>query len=374
MIVNTAQGGGTYGTLPSQINNFYATIGNASVALSWSNPADSNFAGVMILRKVGGYSNSKSDGMKVYDGTGTAYTDAGLTNGTQYYYRAFAYNAKHEYQTQYCVTTMTPKQGYQLGTFPVGTKLKFGSIFGNPIVQTIANKSGNDITLITDRTIAKYVFDATELLNSNSDRRSHGNNRYTQSNIHQWLNSEAGAGLWYTAQHSADQAPDSTHTVGKTFYDTAAGFLNEFSTKEKNYLKTQTIIVNKSDVDGGGAETFNARVWLPSAAEVGIILGSYYKEEGSQLALFTDDNSRIAYITPDAAAHCGWPVGTDMYWLRTPRSDDSCSVNIVFTDGTSTAISANGDGNSGSVRSCCCLDSSILCSLTPDSDGCYTVL
>ena len=87
--INFKSGGG-YGTLAAQINNFYATIGDASVRLTWSNPADGNYAGVVIIRKTGSYPISKSDGVRIYDGTGTSITDTGLINGTQYYYRAFA--------------------------------------------------------------------------------------------------------------------------------------------------------------------------------------------------------------------------------------------------------------------------------------------
>ena len=368
-IINRIGGGGSYGTLSAQIANFYATIGDASVALSWTNPDDANFTGVLIVRKTGGYPVKPSDGVKIYQGTAQAYTDTGLTNGTQYYYRAFAYNAKHEYQTEYCVATMTPLQGYQLGTFPVNTKLKVGTIFGNAIVFKIANISGSDVTLIADGVLARYAFDAKEPANGDSSRVSYGNNRYVLSNIHQWLNSEAGAGSWYVAQHSADQAPDSTSVVSANPYSAAAGFLNGFSTKEKNYLKTKTITVGKANVDGGGTETINARIWLPSGTEVGLATDF---TEGSQLSAFSDNNSRIAYETADCAANTGGTAGAaQYYWLRTPYASDANDVRLVDSDGTlSNGYAYNGlDG----VRPLCVLDSSVLVSLTVDADGCYTL-
>ena len=364
------KGGGSYGTLAAQINNFYATIGDASVRLTWSNPPDGNYAGVAIVRKTGGYPSKVLDGTKIYEGTGTSFTDTGLANGTQYFYRAFAYNSKHEYQTEYCVATMTPLHGYQLGTFPIGTKLKFGSIFGNPIVMKIANISGNNVTLITDGIIARYAFDAKEPLNGDSNRQNYGNNRYVQSNIHQWLNSEAAAGAWYAAQHGADQPPDSTNVVYANPYSTAAGFLNGFSTKEKNYLKTQTITVGKSSTDGGGTEALNARVWLPSETEVGLQTDFV---EGSQLSAFYDNNSRIAYETADCAAHCGGTAWAAWYyWLRTPYPSNSYGVRMVISGGTLGSGSAY-NGYYG-VRPLCNLDSSVLLSLTPDASGAYTVL
>lgn len=366
MIVNTAQGGGGhYGTLPAQVSNFYATIGSASVALSWTNPGDDNFAGVLIVRKTGGYPVKPGDGVKIYQGIAQTYTDTGLTNGTQYYYRAFAYNSKKEYQTQYCVATMTPQASYALGNFPINTKIKFGSIFGNPIVFKIANKSGSDITLISNGIIACYAFDAKEPSNSNPDRQDYGNNRYRYSNLNQWLNSEAGAGSWYAAQHGADQPPDSTNVVSANPYSTAAGFLSGFSAKEKNYLKTQTVTVGKTNTDGGGTEALNARVWLPSETEVGLQTSFV---EGSQLQAFSDNNSRIAYETADCTAHTG---GTGYYWLRTPNISEPYFVRVINSVGvinSSSAFYAHG------VRPLCVLDSSVLVSLTVDSDGCHTVL
>lgn len=370
LIIRTGGGGG-YGTLAAQINNFYATIGNAQVALTWAKPSDSNYVGVAILRKTGSYPTGTTDGTKIVESTGTSYTDTGLTNGTQYYYRAFAYNSKHEYQTEYCVATMTPLAGYTLGTFPVGTKIKFGSIFGNPIVQKIANLSGSDITLITDGVIARYAYDASEPNNPDTDRKNYGNNRYIYSNIHSWLNSAAEASAWYSAKHSYDQSPDTTSHVTVNPYSTAAGFLNAFTTKEQNYLKAKTITVGKATTDGGGTETVSAKIWLPSGTEVGL---STDFTEGTQLSAFSDNASRIAYETADCASHTGGTSGAaQYYWLRTPYASYPASVRRVDSGGSLASSFEAYNGTIG-VRPLCVLDSSVLCSLTVDSDGCYTLV
>lgn len=362
-------GGGSYGTLPAQVSNLYATIGNASVALSWTNPSDSNFAGVVIQRKTGGYPIGKTDGMRIYDGAGTSFTDTGLTNGTQYYYRAFAYNSKREYQTIWCAATATPIGGYQLGTFPVGTKLYFGKIYGNPIVFTIANKSGNDITLISDGIIMCGAVDAKEPGNSNSDRQAYGNNRYLYSNINQWLNSQAISN-WYSAQHSADQPPSSSY-VSKCPYDSAQGFLSNFSAKEVDYIKIKTITVDKSNTDGQGSEALNARMWLPSSAEIGL-QNSYV--EGTQFALFSDNNSRIAKYTYDCARYSYGTAGNPgIYWLRTVGWASSNITDSVNTEGATNQYASYCNDGSIGIRPCCCLDSSVLISLSPDANGVYSL-
>jgi len=74
------------------VTSFTATAGNSQVALSWINPTDDDFAGTKILRKTGSSPSNVTDGTQAYDGTGTSYTDTGLTNGTLYYYKAFTYD------------------------------------------------------------------------------------------------------------------------------------------------------------------------------------------------------------------------------------------------------------------------------------------
>ncbi len=84
-------------TPPGNVTSFTATPGDGTASLSWINPGDGDFAGVKILRKTGSYPANKDDGTEVYTGTGTAKTDTGLTNGTQYFYKAFAYDTAGNY-------------------------------------------------------------------------------------------------------------------------------------------------------------------------------------------------------------------------------------------------------------------------------------
>jgi hypothetical protein len=352
--LNFKSGGSDYDTLPAQVSNFYATRDNAKVTLNWTNPGDTNFAGVLILRKTGSYPQRPSDGDRVYSGTGTSYADTGLTNGTQYCYRAYAYNSKKQYQTLYCVATGTPLEGYRLDSMPVGIKIKFGSIFGNKIIQRVTNLDGSDVTLIADKIIVRYAIDASE--GNSGSVGYYGNNRYSQSNIHQWLNSGAGAGEWYTAQHSEDAPPS---------YSSAAGFLNGFTNNEKELLKAKSIVAVNSRASPAVAETLNARVWLPSKTELG--LTSDYTE-GTKFAGFSDNNSRKTTSTADADAQT--PDKTTMqhcYWSRTPNLTSwTCAI---LPDGTSPYSYAT-DSSYG-IRPCCCLDGSAMLHPEPDSDGCY---
>ncbi|OGL78486.1 hypothetical protein A3E39_00570 [Candidatus Uhrbacteria bacterium RIFCSPHIGHO2_12_FULL_60_25] len=69
-----------------------ATAGDTQIQLTWTVPSDPDYAGVKIMRKTGGYPTGPNDGTPVYQGTGTQTLDTGLTNGTTYYYGAYAYD------------------------------------------------------------------------------------------------------------------------------------------------------------------------------------------------------------------------------------------------------------------------------------------
>jgi hypothetical protein len=78
---------------PPPITNFNVdSVGDGFVSLSWTNPDDTDFAGVKIQRKESGYPSSPTDGATVYDGLDSTVTDSGLTNSVEYFYRAFTYD------------------------------------------------------------------------------------------------------------------------------------------------------------------------------------------------------------------------------------------------------------------------------------------
>ncbi len=75
------------GAMPPAVpTNFNATAGNAQVVLTWT--ASGGAAGYIIYR-------STASGQEVLykTVTGTSFTDAGLANGTTYYYKIAAVNS-----------------------------------------------------------------------------------------------------------------------------------------------------------------------------------------------------------------------------------------------------------------------------------------
>ncbi|MEO2018770.1 MAG: hypothetical protein ABGZ53_30855, partial [Fuerstiella sp.] len=82
---------------PGNVGSFTATPGDGQVSLSWTEPSDSDYAGVKIQRKTGGYPTSHTDGTNVYEKSGTSHVDTNRTNGTTYYYKAFSYDNVSNY-------------------------------------------------------------------------------------------------------------------------------------------------------------------------------------------------------------------------------------------------------------------------------------
>ena len=268
-----------------------------------------------------------------------------------------------------------------ISNLPVGAKVKFGSIYNQPIVWLVAAKNhagypSGAITLVTERIIKIMAVDAKEPGNSNSDRKNYGNNRHIHSNILQWLNSPAGAGQWYQSQHAAD-APPNSGEVTYNPYTQQAGFLNAFTADEREAILQTTLTVVKPSIDGGGSETFTRKVFLLSTTEVGLPNENGIAE-GTRLALFTSENSRICYPTVAAVANSDYSsssLAVDEpwhWWLRTPLALTAYGVRYVYFDGSLGAADAN-YGHWG-LRPALNLPSSILVSNSPDGDGCYTIM
>lgn len=277
-----------------------------------------------------------------------------------------------------------------LGSLSVGVKIEvpvlsaYQSRFGSKIVFKIADKNhsgypSNSVTLITEKIIQNMASDAKEPSNSNSDRKNYGSNRHIYSNLLQWLNSNAAAGAWYSAKHSADQAPTTKNThVTYNPYTSWAGFLAMLDPKFVAELMETTLTVVKSSTDGGSYETFKAKMFLASTTEVGLANENNIAE-GSLLALFSNDASRVAYPTAqcvnnaDGYTNSGFATSKGWYWwLRTPYSSYANYVRNVNSGGSLNGNNAD-NGDCG-VRPLCNLKSSILVSDSPNSDGNYTVI
>lgn len=263
-----------------------------------------------------------------------------------------------------------------LGSLAIGSKIKISHSVLGDIIFLKADKDhdgypSNSTTLITEKIILLRAFDAKEPNNSDSNRKSYGNNKYSVSNLDQWLNSSAAAGQWYSARHSADQAPNNDNVWSNyNEYDQDAGFLAGFDAAFVAALKDTTLKVALNTVtDGGSYESVVRKFFLPSRAELfGTAENSIM--EGSLLSYFSANTNDIrkAQISAYAAAHSEYSVTAGdnwYYWLRTPYSSSSYIVRYVTSDGSLSYHSAY--YGYGGVRPLCNLDSGISVSDSTDS-------
>jgi lipoprotein-anchoring transpeptidase ErfK/SrfK len=93
---------------PTTVTGLAATPKDRQVTLSWTNPADADFAGVTVVKKTGATPPSAvADGATVYAGTGRSVIATGLTNGTAYSFAVFTRNTAGDVSDP-AVTTATP--------------------------------------------------------------------------------------------------------------------------------------------------------------------------------------------------------------------------------------------------------------------------
>ena len=271
----------------------------------------------------------------------------------EFYARQFTYNSKKQYQTMLeGATAYLPimPDGQELSKLPSKSKVKLGKFNGQALQWLVCRDSADQsLRLILDGesigVIGKKMTDNAEPNNSDNNRRNYGNDRYIWSNIRQWLNSSNPANSWYSSQHSADAPPN---------YTNVAGFLHEWTEKEISVLENASWVVTRHSVDGGGTESFQNRIVLPSTTEMGLESGT----GGSKLDIFNSDDDRI--------------VTGKYYWCRTPWPSGSGNVRTVRSSGT---LSYSSAGNiSYGVRPLCKPLSNTLVSIETDSEGCFTIV
>ena len=272
-----------------------------------------------------------------------------------------------------------------IGNLAIGSKVKFGTYkVGNetavPIIWTIPDKNhsgypANSVTLFTERIIDLLGVDAKEPTNTDTSRQSYGNNRYSQSNLDQWLN-DAGPS-WWTATHAYDATPNDAGMSQPTGYNDVNGFKSNFTTEELAAVLDTTIRIAKNTVtDGGSYEDVVRKFFLPSTTELNLANENSIAE-GVVLSAYSGaaDAARIAYATQAVITNtlsASKPASTAAawyYWLRTPLSTNSRYVRYVSSFGA--LYNSNAYSGDSGLRPLCNLRSDVSVSDTVDGDGCY---
>ncbi|WDN87095.1 hypothetical protein BuS5_00063 [Desulfosarcina sp. BuS5] len=171
---------------PGDVTAFNAVSGNSQVALSWTNPADTDFEGVMIRCGTDDYPANYQEGTLVCDqigqpGSSDAFVHSdGVQNGTTYYYSAFTYDDNSNYSST-AHASATPEENPGANQAPIVTitssytgeansRVNFTSSVEDPDGQIISchwdfgDGDGNDNCNATTHTYSKpgsYTVTAT---------------------------------------------------------------------------------------------------------------------------------------------------------------------------------------------------------------------
>ena len=195
----------------------------------------------------------------------------------------------------------------------------------------------------TMQIIDARTFDAREASNSDTNRQKYGNNNWKLSNIRQWLNSDAAAGTWYSAQHSADAPPSNSNinAAYPTGYDTRPGFLYHFTAAQKSAMLNFDLTLKIPDTDGGGSHVVSQKVFLPTMTQVGFGANEGVTE-GTVFNKYdgVDDDVRVKTVHPMAAANSCYIGQTanneEWYWLSSAYTNYTSSYppRLVDLDGS----------------------------------------
>ena len=162
---------------------------------------------------------------------------------------------------------------------------------------------------------------------NSSQRMKYGSNRYKESSLRQWLNSDDAAGSVWSPQNDFDRPP--------TWAATTAGFMNGLDADFIAVIGNTKITVAKNTItDGGGFETLDDKFFLPSRSEVYGGLENSVTEGTPYPYYSAHSDLSEAGIGADSNR-----VKTQSWWLRTPVSNEDHRLRInKNTDGS---INAN---------------------------------
>ncbi|PYV89611.1 MAG: hypothetical protein DMG05_13155, partial [Acidobacteria bacterium] len=154
-------------TPPADVLNFTASPGNSQITLTWTNPSDTDFKGVMIRYRTDGiFPANTSDGSLAADRTGLpgtrdSFLHSSLNNGMTYFYSAFSYDSSQNYSmtahTQatpinVTILSLSPSQG-TIGT----TVVISGTGFGNEPGTVTFNGVSAAVSAWSDTSITAAV-------------------------------------------------------------------------------------------------------------------------------------------------------------------------------------------------------------------------
>lgn len=316
-LINRCGGGGGTPQLCGQVENFTAGVGNLNAILSWTAPIpdeDNSFVGARIVRKTGSAPTGINDGTVVYEGTALSYTDTGLTAGTTYYYRAFAYNAKKKYQTAYRVASLTAIAIYSNFADNDWDIIIDACHSGNVLDTWVA---GDSKTMTIDG--VNYQID---IVGKNHDTYTAGGIAPLTFGLHDCY------GTKYPMNSSDTNSTGWDGSKMRT--ETLTAILAKMPVNIQNGIRA----VNKLTATSGknsAIKTASDKLFTFSEMEVYGSTSYSHSGEGKQYDYYKAGNSKVKKVGSTAS----------VWWLRSPRRNGSGSFCTVDTGGSVASYGAS---------------------------------
>jgi 3D (Asp-Asp-Asp) domain-containing protein len=262
-----------------------------------------------------------------------------------------------------------------ISNLPIGAKVKFGKhqvgsetpwdITWIIVAKNHTGYPSNSVTLFAEKCLDALQFDASEL-NSTNSSWWYGNNRYSISNIDQWLNSPDTN--WYVSRHTVDSPPD---------YTNRKGFLYHFTDRERSVILSSTIRCGLSTAYTGEYEDITRKIFLSSISETEDSDGNGVRE-GSQWAIYgRNPDMKCGMFEPARinSTFSGKPISSSGFidwWTRSSFTIGSSADGRCYnTNGYMTQTHVN---TVAGIRPVTNISSSVMASDTTDNDGCYTLV
>jgi hypothetical protein len=155
---------------------------------------------------------------------------------------------------------MATKKVYAAGTMQIGDYVQFGKYYGKPILWKVINIDADGSPMLySEKILCVKPFDAAESgkdgrtgsnpYSNDEDRQRYGSNKWENSNIREWLNSNETK-VTYTTQAPTNEAV----WDGYNDYADEAGFQSNFSESERAARKPVTHKSILAEIDKGEKE------------------------------------------------------------------------------------------------------------------------
>jgi hypothetical protein len=296
---------------PASVIDFVVMPMDMATSLEWTNPSDIDFAGTLILYSTVGFPATVGDGTPVENGSGGVFDGApgsdgefehsGLTNGTTYYYTAFAFDGAGNY-AEGAIDSTTPYDGVPPGQVTVDAV-----VAGDGLVElSWTNPSDADFeyTLVKYSTSA-YPSDPAEgtPVENGSDGIFEADPATPGSFIHTGL---VNSTRYYYAFFAADEVPNysiaATGTALPQDVEPPAP-VAAFSATARDDGSVKLEWTNPDDIDFAGSLVRYSTVDYPAS-----------ETDGTPVPNGANGRFGAAAATVDSFVHTGLTIGTTYYY------------------------------------------------------------